>query len=65
MTALWGEAALFIPGHECNSLLIVAPSDFDRLIQGYRLTQTALSGDPYYCRIYFGRGLSVDAVFIR
>lgn len=36
MTALLGEAAIFIPGYECHSP--VAPSDFDRLISGYRLT---------------------------
>ena len=39
------EAALFIPSYECNSP--VAGSDFDRLIWGYRRTQTALLGDPY------------------
>ena len=37
--------ALFSPGDECVSP--VAPSDFGRLISGYRLTQTALLGDPY------------------
>ena len=43
MTALlWGETALPIPGYECNYLLIVTPSDFDRLVSVYRLTQTAL-----------------------
>ena len=42
MTALLGEAALFIPRYEYNSP--VAPSGFDRLVSGYRLTQTA-----YYC----------------
>ena len=26
---------------------MVAPSDFDRLITGYRISQTALLGDPY------------------
>ena len=30
---------------ECFSL--VAPSSFDRLVSGYRLTQSALLGDPY------------------
>ena len=46
MTALVGEAALLIPGHECSSP--AAPSDFDRLISGYRLTPTtALLGDPH------------------
>ena len=34
-TALSGKAALLIPGHECSPP--VAPSDFDRLVQGYRL----------------------------
>ena len=29
-TALWGEAALFMPGYECNSP--VAPSHFDHLV---------------------------------
>ena len=33
-TALLGEAALFIPGYEYDSP--VTPSDFDRLISGYR-----------------------------
>ena len=47
LTALLGEAALFVPGYECDSLLIVAPSDFDRLISGYRLTQAAVVADPY------------------
>ena len=48
VTALSGVAALFIPGYERNSP--DAPSDFDRLISGYRLiwgyriTQTALLG---------------------
>ena len=44
VTALLGEAALFIPGYECDSP--VAPSDFDRLVSGYRLTQTALLWGP-------------------
>ena len=35
MIALLGEAALFLPGYECYST--VAPSDFDRLLSGYRL----------------------------
>ena len=34
---LMGEAALLFPGYECNYLLIVAPSSFDRLVSGYRL----------------------------
>ena len=29
------EAALFLPGHECKSP--IAPSDYDRVIPGYRL----------------------------
>ena len=41
---LAGEAAQFAPGCECSSP--VAPSDFDRLVSGYRLTQTALLGQP-------------------
>ena len=32
---LIGEAALFTPGYECHSP--VTPSDFDRLVLGYRL----------------------------
>lgn len=35
LTGLLREAALFIPGYECNSP--VAPGCFDRLISGYRL----------------------------
>ena len=46
MTALLGEAAFFIPGYECNAP--VAPSDFDRLISGYRLTS------PYSDRLIDG-----------
>ena len=45
VTALYEEVALFVPGYECTSP--VGPSDFDRLISGYRLTQTALMEDPY------------------
>ena len=45
MTALYREAAFFMPGHECYSLLIVAPSDIDRLISAYRIAQTALYRD--------------------
>ena len=37
MTALSGEAAIFIPVYERNSP--VAPSDFGRLTSGYRLVQ--------------------------
>ena len=35
-TALLGEAALFVllVGHECNSSVV--PSDFDRLVSGYK-----------------------------
>ena len=43
-TALLGEAALFSSGHECISPFAVAPSGFDRLISGYRL-----SGGPLFC----------------
>ena len=39
------EAAWFVPGYECN--FPVAPGDFDGLISGCRLTQTALLGNPY------------------
>ena len=46
-TASLGEAALVIPGYEYYST--VAPSDFDRLISGYRLTQTAFLGCPCCC----------------
>ena len=35
VAALLWEAALFNPGYECHSP--IAPSDFDRLISGYRL----------------------------
>ena len=37
------EVDLSVPGYECNSP--VALRDFDRLIFGYRLIQTALSGE--------------------
>ena len=40
MAALSREAALCFPGYHFNSPL--APSDFDSLISGYRLAQTAL-----------------------
>ena len=43
MTALLREVALFIPVNECNSPVV--PSRFDRLMSGYRFTQTALLGD--------------------
>ena len=39
-----GEANVFLPGQERSSP--VAPSDFDRVIPGHRLTQTALRGEP-------------------
>ena len=60
LTALSGEAALFVQSYECNSP--VAPSDFDRFISGYRLiwgyrllsryrlTQTALYRDTTLVR---------------
>ena len=35
VTAFLGGVALLIPRHECNSSVV--PSDFDRLIWGYRL----------------------------
>ena len=41
-----GEAALFGPGHECNSP--VECSNFERLVSGYRTNHTALSGKPHY-----------------
>ena len=47
-TALFGEAALFVPRYERHSA--VAPSDFDRLISGQRLTQPTLLGTPYCMR---------------
>ena len=33
------------------------PSDFDRLLSGYRLTQTALLTDPYCIGMYEGPAL--------
>ena len=45
MTALLGGAALFIPSYECNSP--IAPSNFDRLISGYRL----IGGPLLYRRV--------------
>ena len=53
ITALKGEAASSIPAHECDSA--AASSDFDRLISGHRLTQTALSRDPHYWMKLLGR----------
>ena len=43
MTALQREDPLFTPGFECN--FPTAPGDFDRLISGYRIMQTALYRD--------------------
>ena len=40
-----------IPGYEGNSQ--VAPRDFDRLVSGYRLSQTALLGDTYWIYAIF------------
>ena len=51
MTALLGDAALFIPADECSSP--VTPSDFDRLTSGYRL----ISGDRLE-RVDFPAGAS-------
>ena len=48
---LIGESRLIHLGCECNSPVV--PSDFDRLISGYRLIQTALLGDPPYCACLF------------
>ena len=48
VTALSEEAVLvtlFSTGSEWDSTVV--PSDFDRLISGYRLVQTALLRDPY------------------
>ena len=45
MAALFLKTVLFSPGHKSNSR--VTPSDLDPLISGYRLIQTASSGDPY------------------
>ena len=43
---LMGGIRLIYAGNECNST--VAPSDFDRLISGYRLIWGyCLSGDPW------------------
>ena len=48
VTALLGAPALFTPGYECNSLLIVAPSDLTALYRDTALYRhTASSGDPY------------------
>ena len=47
MTAVLGEAASFVARYEFKYLIIVAPSNFDRLILGYRLNQTALLGNLY------------------
>ena len=39
MAAFLRDAALFIPGYACKStVLIAATRDFDRLIEGYRLS---------------------------
>ena len=35
LTALLGDGALFIPGHELNSPVTLTASDFDRLVSGY------------------------------
>ena len=58
MTASLGGAALFIPRYECDSP--VAPSDFDRLISGYRLTQTPLLGNPCFTKTYPVPGADVE-----
>lgn len=47
MTPLLGESLLFIPGYACSPP--VTPSDFDRLISEYRLTQTFSWGGTPYC----------------
>ena len=49
MTAVLREATLFNPGNECKPP--AAASDFERLISGYRRTQTVLlGGRPLLCR---------------
>ena len=58
-TALSGEAALFIPGLECMHFLRSLPSDFDRLISGYRLIQTASLENPPVAPNDFDRLISV------
>ena len=45
MTALLSEPALSIPRNEGHSQVV--PSEFDHLISGYLLTQTALLRDSY------------------
>ena len=47
------EAALFLPGSECN--YPVAPRDFDRLISGYRLIwgYRLIGGPPLFELIIF------------
>ena len=42
---LFGGAAIFNPGCECDSPAV--PSEFDRLMSGYGLIRTAVLGDPY------------------
>lgn len=42
----WSNMIVFIPRHACNSA--VAPGDFHCHISGYRQTQSAVLGDPYY-----------------
>ena len=48
--ALLGDVALLFQGYECNSLLIVAPNHFDRLIARYRLVSAdRLIEGPLLC----------------
>ena len=44
---------LYIPGYECNSP--VAPSDFERRMSGYRLTQTPLLWNPCFTSAVYSR----------
>ena len=44
MTALWGEATLFIPHYECNSP--VARSECDRLVSAHRFYPDRLIEGP-------------------
>ena len=61
MTALLGgggKPPCLFRVYERNSS--VAPSDFDRLVSGYHLTQTALLGGKSYCLLYVVLTLTRD-----
>ena len=45
LTALLRGAAVFVPGYECKAP--IAPTDFDRRVSRYCLTQTALLRNLY------------------